>query len=104
MRFLYSIIFSVVFFSTSVYFSAPVTAQLNSQLNSPTGYYPYAIARPEDRVWIRSLPIEQRPSRPLHFYGNRVRQAYTVGPIDRNVLTSRPTRSIGLPLFDPRRR
>ena len=41
-------------------------------------YYPFAIARPQDRTWIRNLPMEQRPDRPLHFYGNRVRRSYSV--------------------------
>lgn len=41
-------------------------------------YYPYTIARPQDRSWIRNLPMEQRPDRPLHFYGNRVRRSYNV--------------------------
>ncbi len=41
-----------------------------------TGYYPYVIARPQDRAKIRSTPIEQRPYRPLHFYGNTVRRNY----------------------------
>ena len=41
-------------------------------------YYPHTIARPQDRAWIRNLPIEQRPDRPLHFYGNRVRRSHSV--------------------------
>lgn len=41
-------------------------------------YYPYTIARAEDRTWIRNLPMERRPDRPLHFYGNMVRRAYSV--------------------------
>ncbi len=38
--------------------------------------YPHVIARGEDRRIISSLPIEQRPNRPLHFYGNSVRRMY----------------------------
>jgi hypothetical protein len=38
-----------------------------------TGYYPYVIARGMDRQIIRNMPIENRPTRPLHFYGNTVR-------------------------------
>jgi len=44
----------------------------------PPAYYPYTIARAQDRTWIRNLPMEQRPDRPLHFYGNRVRRSYSV--------------------------
>ena len=48
-----------------------MTATECSAQNS--GYYPYTIARPQDRAWIRSLPIQQRPNRPFHFYGNSIR-------------------------------
>jgi hypothetical protein len=46
-------------------------------------YYPYVIARGADRDIIRNLPIEQRPQRPMHFYGNTVRRGVnrtTVAP------------------------
>lgn len=33
------------------------------------------IATGENRVEIKSLPIESRPNRPLHIYGNTVRRA-----------------------------
>jgi len=36
--------------------------------------YPYIIVRPEDRAWLSGLPVEMRPNRPLHFYGNTVRR------------------------------
>jgi len=34
---------------------------------------PGVIATPQERAQLRSIPIEQRPNRPLHFYGNTVR-------------------------------
>ncbi len=34
---------------------------------------PGIIATPQERAQLRSIPIEQRPNRPLHFYGNTVR-------------------------------
>lgn len=37
-------------------------------------WYPYVIARAEDRQWIRETPIELRPNRPLHFWGNSRRR------------------------------
>lgn len=37
-------------------------------------WYPYVIARPEDRDWIQQTPIELRPNRPLHFWGNSKRR------------------------------
>ena len=37
-------------------------------------WYPYVIARREDRVWIRNTPINERPSRPMHVWGNTRRK------------------------------
>jgi hypothetical protein len=39
-------------------------------------WYPYVIARGQDRQIIENTPIELRPNRPLHFYGNAVRRNY----------------------------
>ena len=39
-----------------------------------SNWYPYVIARGEDRQRIENMPIEMRPNRPLHFYGNTVRR------------------------------
>jgi hypothetical protein len=41
-----------------------------------TGYIPVIVARGELKEWIHSMPIEARPNRPLHFYGNTVRRNY----------------------------
>ncbi len=46
--------------------------------NEPT-WYPYVIARGDDRARIETTPIEFRPYRPLHFYGNTVRRTYYRG-------------------------
>jgi len=43
------------------------------------GWYPYVIARGADRAIIESTPIEFRPYRPFHFYGNSVRRSYYRG-------------------------
>ena len=37
-------------------------------------WYPFVIARPGDRVWIRQTPMELRPNRPMHFWGNSRRR------------------------------
>jgi hypothetical protein len=42
-------------------------------------WYPYVIARRPDRAVIENTPIEFRPYRPLHFYGNSVRRNYYRG-------------------------
>ena len=47
---------------------------ISQTISVGNGYYPYTIARAQDREWIRSMPMEHRPNRPLHFYGNKVRR------------------------------
>ena len=43
------------------------------------GWSPYVIARGPERQIIQSTPMELRPYRPLHFYGNTVRRTYYRG-------------------------
>jgi hypothetical protein len=43
------------------------------------GWSPIVIPTGEYREQIKSLPIEQRPYRPLHFYGNTVRRSHYRG-------------------------
>jgi len=43
------------------------------------GWYPYVIARGQDREWIEATPIVERMNRPLHFYGNTIRRSYFRG-------------------------
>ena len=38
------------------------------------GWYPYVIARGNDRAIIRNTPMELRPNRPMHFWGNSRRR------------------------------
>jgi hypothetical protein len=38
------------------------------------GWSPIVIPTGEYREQIKSMPIEQRPYRPLHFYGNTIRR------------------------------
>jgi len=100
MRFLNTITFFTTLLFASIWSSDQASAQFATQFSS-RGYYPFVIALPQDRQWIRNTPVEKRPTRPLHFYGNMVRQSYTVRPTNRVLRTSRPT---GIPLIDPRRR
>ena len=108
MRSLNTFAAAIAFFSfaivASLLFSHQAHAQFDPQFSgavrgSRPAYYPYVIALPQDRQWIRNMPIDQRPTRPLHIYGNRVRQSYTVGPSNRSLPTSRAT---GVPLFNRR--
>ena len=43
------------------------------------GWSPVVIATGEYRESIKSLPIEQRPYRPFHFYGNTIRRNHYRG-------------------------
>lgn len=42
-------------------------------------WYPYVLARGNDRSVIKNTHINDRPYRPLHFYGNAVRRNYYRG-------------------------
>ncbi|MDA8743784.1 hypothetical protein N9N28_04025 [Rubripirellula amarantea] len=57
---------------TSALLPTSVTAQ-------QPGWSPVIVATGEYRDQIKSMPIEQRPYRPLHFYGNTVRRNYYRG-------------------------
>lgn len=43
------------------------------------GWSPVVVATGEYREQIKSLPMEQRPYRPLHFYGNTIRRSHHRG-------------------------
>lgn len=40
----------------------------------PTGWDSTIILRGQERAVVKSMPIEKRPMRPLHFYGNTIRR------------------------------
>jgi len=44
------------------------------ECNQSLSCYDYVIARPADRQWIRETPVELRPNRPMHFWGNSRRR------------------------------
>jgi hypothetical protein len=54
--------------------SLPMEAALPVAEAAQTGFDPRIIAIGEARDQIKSKPIEQRPYRPLHVYGNTVRR------------------------------
>ena len=43
------------------------------------GWQPYVVASGQARVVIENTPIELRPYRPFHFYGNAVRRLHYRG-------------------------
>jgi hypothetical protein len=58
-------------------FSTPITSGIDTGFVSPqNSWYPYVIARPGDRQWLRQTPIELRPNRPMHFLGNSRRRTW----------------------------
>ncbi len=50
-----------------------------------SGFDPRIVTFGSERDQIKSMPIEKRPNRPLHVYGNSVRR--------RNARTTQPTAS-----------
>ncbi|MEI6241038.1 MAG: hypothetical protein WCR51_11645 [Planctomycetia bacterium] len=46
---------------------------------SQTGFDPRVVTFGAEREQIKSIPIEKRPYRPLHVYGNSVRRRQTRG-------------------------
>lgn len=61
--------------------TAAVLACPSADAGSP-GFDPRVITFGATRQRIQNTPIEQRPYRPLHFYGNTVRRRHHgVGPV-----------------------
>lgn len=48
---------------------------------SGTGWSPVIVPRGVYRQQIKATPIEMRPNRPFHFYGNTVRRNYYQAPV-----------------------
>ena len=78
-------------------FSFSIWAEFDSnstaQAQEP-GWYPYVIARGQERDRIQNTPMHQRPYRPLHFYGNTVRRMHyrgTAMPAPRDLYNSTRT-------------
>jgi hypothetical protein len=57
--------------------SLPMEAALPVAQAAQTGFDPRIVAVGEARDQIKSKPIEQRPYRPLHVYGNTVRRRHS---------------------------
>ena len=53
--------------------------QVADQAQAEPGWSPVVIPTGAYREQIKSMPIEQRPYRPFHFYGNTVRRSYYRG-------------------------
>ncbi len=67
-----------------------LVATSSVQANEP-GWSPVILPTGDYRDQIKSMPIEQRPYRPLHFYGNTVRRNFYRGnpvPMPRDLRTT----------------
>lgn len=61
----------------------------HSAVAQEPSWHPYVIARGHDRMVIENTPMEQRPYRPFHFYGNTVRRIHYRGnplPLPRDLI------------------
>ncbi len=73
--------------------SFTVTSAVEVEASSPTGWSPVVIPTGAYRERIKALPIQERPGRPLHVYGNTVRS------IEHARKSDRPVRPLGQILF-----
>jgi hypothetical protein len=67
-----------VFFTVSFVIAIVASIATSSGASEP-GWSPVVVPTGEYRDQIKSMPIELRPYRPLHFYGNTVRRSYYRG-------------------------
>ncbi|WP_419580596.1 hypothetical protein [Stieleria magnilauensis] len=75
-----------------------ITSITPTSATSPTGWSPIILPTGEYRASIKSMPIEQRPGRLLHVYGNTVRLLDQ----SRRGMPARPMRQIFLGTTDLR--
>ena len=47
---------------------------IGAEAAPPTGWNKTIILRGQERAVVKSVPIEKRPNRPFHIYGNTVRR------------------------------
>jgi len=63
----------------------------DSVVAAEPGWSPIVIPTGQYREQIKSMPIEMRPYRPLHFYGNTIRRNHYRGnpaPMPRDISTT----------------
>lgn len=76
-----------------LFFSAMVGVASNANASSPTGWSPVVLPTGAYRSQIQAMPIEKRPGRLLHVYGNTVRLIDQAPQVDG---FARPVRQIFL--------
>ena len=55
---------------------AVATVLFTGQSAEAQGFSPKIILRGVERSQVKSMPIEMRPNRPFHIYGNTIRRSY----------------------------
>ncbi len=58
----------------AVFVASVAVVASETEASPPTGWDRTIILRGQERAVVKSMPIEQRPNRPLHVYGNAVRR------------------------------
>jgi hypothetical protein len=82
------LLLKVVFFGT---FVLTLTFEVGSCTAREPGWKNQVITVGPLREELESLPIEKRPYRPLHFYGNTVRRRYHRGRLRPTISDLRQT-------------
>ena len=80
---------TICFVVIVTFFNSEASAQLRRKRVSEPGWTSKVIKRGTDRTISKNTPIELRPYRPLHFYGNTVRRRHYRGnplPMPRDIL------------------
>jgi len=73
---------------TLLFIAASTSLSVLPAVAAGSGFDPRIIVLGEERQRLQQLPIERRPNRPLHFYGNSIRRRST-----RSVSSPAPNRS-----------
>lgn len=93
-----AIISGLPFFVCLSLFTVSVSAQVSSGVYRTVrvvepGWSPYVLAPPQVRSQLAQMPVQHRPYRPLHFYGNTMRRTYHRGtplPAPREIMGALP--------------
>lgn len=86
----------ICIFALIVVFGIP-----DDSVRADPGWSPVIVATGSYRSQIRSMPIEQRPYRPLHFYGNTIRRRHYRGTSSSQLSTLQRSEALTSPWVVP---